>query len=374
MTGRIVTCGVGKPGADLAPPPEPQASSCAIVPGRNDRTAARDIPPAPKGRKSIATGVSPWTKPPPAKSPEGAKDASARRYAHRLEAGATLWAGATRQNRFASATLLLACAIAILCATSVNAQLTLTPEADLQGGLEQYDRAVEIQAAEPDEARRLFLSAAKRWSRIAAGGIADKPIASGPLEFNIGNAYLQAGDTGRAILHYRRAQRLIPGDAYLQNNLESARDRRLSPIKATRQSGILRSVFFIHYAVSGPARARAAIIAFALIWVFLLIRLFTLHRPALIGALLSLIVAASLGISVGVESWSQRRTPEGVVTEMDVVAFQGPGTGYKRKFVEPLQPGLEFTRLQRRGDWQQIQLPDAQTGWIRIDQAELIAG
>ncbi len=267
-----------------------------------------------------------------------------------------------------------ACAIVIFWSAAVSAQLTLTPEADLQGGLEQYDRAVEIQSNQPDEARQLFLSAAKRWSRIATGGIADEGIASGPLEFNIGNAYLQAGDTGRAILHYRRAERLIPGDAYLQNNLESARDRRLSPIKATRQSGILRSVLFIHYAVSSPARARAAIIAFALIWVFLIIRLFAAQRPALIGAILSVIVAGSLGVSVGAESWSQRRTPEGVVTEMDVVAFQGPGTGYKRKFVEPLQPGLEFTRLERRGDWQQILLPDAQAGWIRIDQAELIAG
>jgi hypothetical protein len=133
-------------------------------------------------------------------------------------------------------------------------------------------------------------------------------------------------------------------------------------------------VFFLHYAVALPVRTKTALLAFALLWVFLWIRLFAIPRPALIGAVLSTIVAVSLGISVGVENWSQRRTPEGVVTEMDVVAFQGPGTGYQRKFVEPLQPGVEFTRLQRRGEWQEIELPDAQTGWIRNEQAELIAG
>ena len=354
MTERFPPCEVDRAH------PGPQASACATVPSRNDRAAAEDPPRAPKGRKSIATSVSPWSKTPSPTSPEGAKDDKIA-------------------SRLARATTLLVCTVVILWSVPAGAQLTLTPEADLQGGLEQYDRAVEIQSTQPDEARRLFLSAAKRWSRIAegsiaAGGMADGGIASGPLEFNIGNAYLQAGDTGRAILHYRRAERLIPGDPYLQNNLEIARDRRLSPIKATRQRGILRSVLFIHYAVSGPARAKAAIIAFALIWVFLMLRLFALHRPAMVGVVLSVIVAGSLGVSVGVESWSQRRTPEGVVTEMDVVAFQGPGTGYQRKFVEPLQPGVEFTRLERRGDWQRIQLPDAQAGWIRIDQTELIAG
>ncbi len=57
-----------------------------------------------------------------------------------------------------------------------------------------------------DEAA-LFRLAAQRFDSIIASG-----VVNGRLEFNSGNCYLQAGDLGNAILHYRRAQRLIPGD------------------------------------------------------------------------------------------------------------------------------------------------------------------
>ena len=38
---------------------------------------------------------------------------------------------------------------------------------------------------------------------------------NGYLLYNIGNTYLRLGDLGRAILHYRTAQQLIPGDPNL---------------------------------------------------------------------------------------------------------------------------------------------------------------
>ncbi|MFH1244966.1 MAG: tetratricopeptide repeat protein, partial [Candidatus Omnitrophota bacterium] len=35
---------------------------------------------------------------------------------------------------------------------------------------------------------------------------------SGPLYYNLGNAYFKSGQLGRAILNYLRAERLIPAD------------------------------------------------------------------------------------------------------------------------------------------------------------------
>ena len=43
---------------------------------------------------------------------------------------------------------------------------------------------------------------------------------------------------------------------------------------------------------------------------------------------------------------------------MDVAAYKGPGTGYQRKFEQPLQPGVEFTLRGRRGGWWNVELPD----------------
>ncbi|MBK6767182.1 MAG: tetratricopeptide repeat protein [bacterium] len=56
--------------------------------------------------------------------------------------------------------------------------------------------------------------AIQSWEAITA-----RNETSGPLEFNLGNAYFRKGDVPRAILHYERARRLIPRDADVQQNL-----------------------------------------------------------------------------------------------------------------------------------------------------------
>src|ERR1043166_1680077 len=44
------------------------------------------------------------------------------------------------------------------------------------------------------------------------------------LLFNLANAYFRAGDIGRAVLNYRRAELLAPRDPEVQANLSFARD------------------------------------------------------------------------------------------------------------------------------------------------------
>jgi tetratricopeptide (TPR) repeat protein len=62
-----------------------------------------------------------------------------------------------------------------------------------------------------------FAAAAAQYQRVLTGG-----LESGPLYYNLGNAYLRAGDVGRAVLNYERARRLMPGDADLEANLRFA--------------------------------------------------------------------------------------------------------------------------------------------------------
>ena len=97
---------------------------------------------------------------------------------------------------------------------------------------------------------------------------------NGRLEYNLGNCLLQAGDVGRAILHYRRAQRLIPGDPMLEDNLGVARSRCLTSIKPTGRGAFLRSVFFWHYQTSVPGQTWVALIFFFSVWSLLVLRSF----------------------------------------------------------------------------------------------------
>lgn len=234
--------------------------------------------------------------------------------------------------------------------------------------LSEFDQAQALQMDQPDRARRLFRSAAQRFESIRSAG-----VRNGRLEYNLGNCLLQAGDVGRAILHYRRAQRLIPGDPMLEDNLGVARSRCLTSIKPAGRGAFLRSVFFWHYQTSVPGRTWVALIFFFSVWAFLVLRNFV--RAAWVTVLATASVALTLlcAGSLGVTHWSDRNMPEGVVVEMDVVVSKGPGEGYQRLFEQPLQPGVEFTLGNRtRTGWWKIELPDGNRGWIPADAAELI--
>ncbi len=233
--------------------------------------------------------------------------------------------------------------------------------------LADFEEGLQVQAENPDRARQRFRLAVQGFETIAAAG-----VVNGRLEFNLGNSYLKAGDLGRAILHYRRAQRLIPGDDLLEGNLKVAQSRCLTTIRPTRRSAFLRSVFFWHYDTSVAGRAKAAIVLYAAFWVLLGARNFMPGKALTTLLVGCAVMAVALGTSVAVDDLLDRNAPRGVVTAMDVVVQKGPGLGYQRQFEQPLQPGVEFTLRQRRGDWLSIELPDRQTGWIEAAVVELV--
>lgn len=249
---------------------------------------------------------------------------------------------------------------------------------DLQFALAQFDEAQGIQHDHPQQARQLFRSAAQRLKSIVAAG-----VVNGRLEYNLGNCYLQAGEVGRAILHYRRAQRLVPGDDLLRNNLAVARSRCLTHVEPMRRRAVLESVFFWHYRTSIESRMRAALVAYVAFWASLLAwsiwrsptgsaAIRNGHGSFLVAALVCAVVATASGLSAGISHWADRNAPGGVITAMDVSVYKGPGETYQRQFQEPLQPGVEFALRERRGDWWRIELADGKSGWVQAERAELI--
>ncbi|MCH7883857.1 MAG: tetratricopeptide repeat protein [Planctomycetes bacterium] len=259
--------------------------------------------------------------------------------------------------------------LAMVTATAAGAE---SPRpADLRSqftqALNQFDQAQEIQSQQPDRARQLLLSAAQRFKSLVAAG-----ITNGRLEYNLGNCYLQARDPGRAILHYRRALRLIPRDPLLTDNLHEARSRCLTQIRSARSKAFLRSVFFWHYQTSMAERTWVAWVGYVAFWLLLAMRSLWPRRVLFIMATVAGALALVMAGSVAVTQGSQRNTPAGVVTALDVIVYKGPGSGYQRQFEQPLQPGVEFIVRERRGSWWRAELPDGQLGWIAASDAELV--
>ena len=93
------------------------------------------------------------------------------------------------------------------------------------------------------EAAEALDKAAARYERVAS----DKTFANGKLFYNLGNVYFLKDDLGRAILNYRRAERYLPFDKKLQDNMAFARSRRVDVIEEHEQKRVMKTLFFLHY-------------------------------------------------------------------------------------------------------------------------------
>ncbi|MCA9289829.1 MAG: hypothetical protein KDA25_01805, partial [Phycisphaerales bacterium] len=113
----------------------------------------------------------------------------------------------------ASAAIMLT--VMLLVAPTVGATMTDAQRRAVLGeALDAYDRGVAVVRTNPSVARAAFRDAAERFELLVDDG-----LVNGPLLYNLGNARLQAGDLGGAVLAYRWAERHMPSDPRLQTNL-----------------------------------------------------------------------------------------------------------------------------------------------------------
>jgi tetratricopeptide (TPR) repeat protein len=218
-------------------------------------------------------------------------------------------------------------------------------------------------------AEKLYEKAALSYERIISEG----RIKNAKLFYNLGNAYFLREDIGKAILNYRRAERLDGSDADIQKNLEFARSQRIDKITPKTEKRILETLFFWHYDFSLRTRFILTCIFFAALCISLTVMVWLGRTaPAVVVTVIAAILMLGFLISVVTESRHRARTVCGVITAEDVVARQGDGQSYPESFKDPLHSGTEFDLLERRPGWFHIRLADDSDGWILDTAAELI--
>jgi tetratricopeptide (TPR) repeat protein len=226
---------------------------------------------------------------------------------------------------------------------------------------QQYFRqANEARISDPTGARDLYLRAALRFERIAQDG----EIHNGKLYYNTANAYFQSGDIGRAILNYRLAERLMPGDSNLAQNLAHARQTRVDSFEDKQETKVLKTLLFWHYDLSPGVRLSLLAIFSALFWAGAVARLLRRNwAPRWLLAAAAGVALLLLG-SISVESYASARETPGVILNEQVVARKGDADTYEPAFTEPLHAGTEFALVEDRGDWVQAELNDGRRCWL----------
>jgi len=235
-------------------------------------------------------------------------------------------------------------------------------------GESSFRQANELVSTDPVKAKDLLEKAALSFEAIQREG----GIENGRLFYNIGNIYFRLGDTGKAILNYRKAERFIPNDVNLQQNLNYARSRCVDKIDPKPQTRVFRTLFFWHYDLAGSVRAWVFALFFGLLWVFagacLLTRRPWLRYAALSCAALSLLFACSLAV----EAFEQSNVRSGVILEKEVMGRKGDSTTFEPTFKEPLHTGAEFNLVEERKGWLHIELADGRRCWIPESAAGMI--
>ena len=236
---------------------------------------------------------------------------------------------------------------------------TLIPAAGAEAGeaeaLSRFREANALYAAQD------FGGAARLYRQLVEEG-----WKSAPLYFNLANACFKEGDLGRAILNYRKARNLSPGDPEINKNLHYARDSIRDDLAALRPgfySRIKRSVvrFF-------PLRTwfilSTVLYTLTVIWVIfsLLIRPLSKFLTPVLKGLLPLVIISAVITAL---AYGYYRAPRGIILSSEVTARYGPAEEDAAAF--QLHEGSEVRIARRENGWIQVILPDGKTGWIPSD-------
>ena len=203
-----------------------------------------------------------------------------------------------------------------------------------------------------------FVAAAEGYQALVDAGVRD-----GQLYYNLGNAYFKSGDLGRAILNYRRAQRLLPRDGDVDANLKLARAQTRDRIETEDEAALVALARrIIHWLTLEEAAAIALLLWIALCGLVIGALLWRKRRQ--LGRYGAGVVAGLLLLtllSIGVRRWDTGREPPAVVVAPEVTVRSGPGEDYLTEFA--LHAGAEVRLIEQRGEWVRLVLPGGLQGW-----------
>jgi len=205
-----------------------------------------------------------------------------------------------------------------------------------------------------------FLRAASLYQEVLDAG-----FVSGAVLYNQGNAFMRAGQRGRAIACYRQAKRYRPTDSKLDYNLRSA----LKTPSLKRKRAVIDYLLFWQDWISYGGKFRLMVCSGAITFVIGVIALYVGRRRLLaVLGWLGLLATLILSVSAAYDWYRFEVVRHGVVITDGAVARKGNAESYDRAFTQSLSEGTEFEAVEYRGDWLLIRLPGAKEGWVRSEE------
>lgn len=230
-----------------------------------------------------------------------------------------------------------------------------------------------------------YATAVQLYEVLVGQGVQD-----GNLYFNLGNAYLQTGNLGSALLNYRRAQLFIPRDTDLNLAIAQIQAERIDvqgdDVDFVAQLSALSSGFLTQNELIGLVGLLWALWG-GLFTVFLVSGNWLDGRDAnttserlsrireqrrwLYWAVIGLGIGVVMGIGLlAARLVDESNRPDAVITADSVSAMSGPGDDYLELYT--LHAAAEVYVVERRNGWMWFAMPDGQQGWIPESSVEAV--
>ncbi|MBM4053846.1 MAG: tetratricopeptide repeat protein [Planctomycetes bacterium] len=182
--------------------------------------------------------------------------------------------------------------------------------------------------------------------------ILSKGFGNGQVYYNLGNTYYRLGETGKAILNYRKAHRLMPRNAEIDANLRLAKNSIEDKEVYYETPAVLQRVFFWFFLMN-----KNEIIAFSVslyvivmsLFIALIILKYQWLKRFIIGFSAGLLIAV---VSLGIKIYAEHGTDRGVVITKKCSVRYGPGEEYEAKY--EIHDGAECVIEQVKGKWYKV--------------------
>ncbi len=204
--------------------------------------------------------------------------------------------------------------------------------------------------------------------------LAGRGASSAKLYYNWGNACFKEGRTGEAILRYRRALRLAPGNADIRHNLAVAEAETKDDIEAIPEFFLATWLRGVRHTMGCTAWTLLSLgfllLAAGAFLLYLLAARLTLRKAGFYGTLAAgALFALATAFAAGERRELRDRT-QAVVMVPAVSVKSSPDRSAKDLFV--LHEGTTVRIVDRLEEWCEVAIADGKKGWIEAKRIEII--
>ena len=215
-----------------------------------------------------------------------------------------------------------------------------------------------------------FAAAAASYDAVIEGG-----FESAEVYYNLGNAHFRLGETAHAVLNYRRAARLDPGNDDIRANLALVSQRLQDRIEPLPRFWLLSAYDWWMGLI--PGGMLQALVAACYLLLGTTVVLIVVRRPAgwrtplrrvAYGAAVATVL---LGATLIIRETGVGRPEEAVVMAGEARVLSAPSEeGGLTVFT--LHEGTTVRIDRRAGEWAEIVLADGKVGWLPLEVLEVV--